>query len=133
MTSLNKGILMNIHSQVRKELGNAGHYFDVDPFQINLYDSFQSQQKNKMIPETIQILKSKNKDKKHKKITLGTTKETKETKETKDTKTNKSLPTPHLKDNPLLQSSPPLQDNPALKTIHITNIIPDKDKGDIQL
>ncbi len=47
-------------------------------------------------------------------------------------KTNKSLPTPHLQDNPSLQPQP-LQDNPALKTIHITNIIPDKDKGDIQL
>lgn len=121
---------MNIHSQVRKELGNAGHYFDVDPFQINLYDSFQSQRKNKMIPETIQILKSKNKETKHKKITLGPTKETKDIKQEK---INNSLPTPHLKDNPSLHDSPILQDNPSLKTIHITNMIPDKDKGDIIL
>lgn len=128
MTSLNKGILMNIHSQVRKELGNAGHYFDVDPFQINLYDSFQSHhKKNKMIPETIQILKSKNKDKKHKKITLG------HTDMKPENKTKKSLSTTlPLQDNPSLQPAS-LQDNPSLKTIHITNMIPDKDKGDIQL
>ena len=124
MTSLNKGISMNLHSQIRKDLGTVGNYFDIDPFQINLYDSFQSHQK-KLIPETIQFLKPKKKQKKHKKITFPS-------KESKVSKKPVQRSNP-LQSSPSLQDFPNLQHNSSLKTIHITNMIPEKDKGDIIL
>ena len=38
------GIHMNKYNMIRKNIGNAGNYFSIDPFQSNLYDTFQRKQ-----------------------------------------------------------------------------------------
>ena len=41
------GIHMNKYNMIRKNIGNAGNYFSIDPFQSNLYDTFQRKQTSK--------------------------------------------------------------------------------------
>jgi len=122
MNSLTKGQQMNKHHLLRKDLGTVGHYFPVDPFQCNLYESFQSKSK-KHIQEDISLLQSKPKQVKKKKISFEDLKQLPEDPETKIIVTK----------NPGKNTENPKEDkdivnDPSVKMIHVTNLTIEKDK-----
>ena len=150
------GIHMNKYNIIRKNIGNAGNYFPINPFQSNLYDTFQRKQTSKqsLIHQDIQLLQ--NQPTKKKKITLDSiltnledTKDKKEQKkeDTKDKKEDTKDKKEDTKDkkeekkedkkeedksaNPDFKVVQNLINDPSMKTIHITNLSPESGKNEL--
>ena len=126
---MNIGKQMNYFYQKRKHLGNAGYFFDTDPFQTNPYDTFQTKHK-KQKKENIKLLTNKNKQTKKEKQTKKVTLEAKSS--LQKILSNENI-TIQNKPNETIQdlSIDTMNTDNDVKVIHVTNLLPEKDKEDI--